>query len=172
MPEITPLLKISYFFSVLCFPGRLLVTLVLTSSSCISATQATVAALIVSYFLYHLTKSRFAFDFCTGCNFTCWICTLSLSPSPPLPLSEQISADPFRVCKIPTIFVVGSEGQLSSVDYMEVSEWVSGAPVYYDAVSLFHLLFLFVGINLLSLVSNYAMFLLHLPGSHNLPLHS
>ena len=31
-----------------------------------------------------------------------------------------MSTDPFRACKVPTIFVVGSEGHLSSIDYLEV----------------------------------------------------
>ena len=36
-------------------------------------------------------------------------------------LSLQVGDDPFRVCKVPTIFCVGSEGALSSVKYIEVS---------------------------------------------------
>ena len=32
----------------------------------------------------------------------------------------QVSSDPFQTCKSPTMFAVGSEGRLSSADYVEV----------------------------------------------------
>lgn len=35
----------------------------------------------------------------------------------------QVSSDLFTQCKAPTIFVVGSEGTLTSVDYIEVSAY-------------------------------------------------
>lgn len=35
--------------------------------------------------------------------------------------SLQIQSDPFTCCKTPTIFIVGSEGTLTSVEYLEVS---------------------------------------------------
>lgn len=36
-------------------------------------------------------------------------------------LLPQVSSDPFRTCTTPTIFAVGTEGILTSVDYVEVS---------------------------------------------------
>ena len=47
--------------------------------------------------------------------------------------------DPFKVCKVPTVFVVGSEGSLSSVQYVEVSSLHAHVPQI--PVALFCLLF-------------------------------
>lgn len=35
--------------------------------------------------------------------------------------TPQISMDPFKDCRIPTLFAVGSEGRMTSVAYTEVS---------------------------------------------------
>ena len=112
---------------------------------------------------------------CSGCfissfSFTDWMLSLSPSLPPSLSLSLslsppsvpslslwQISADPFRVCKVPAIFVVGSEGQLSSPDYVEVSslsewvsEWVREWVVHLSSVMQYHcsiFCFPFMGVN-------------------------
>jgi hypothetical protein len=72
------------------------------------------------WYLYWLFHQSFQFHW-LSVHFSPSLPLPPLSPSSLPPLSVQVSADPFRVCKIPTIFVVGSEGQLSSIDYIEVS---------------------------------------------------